>query len=596
MKKAIKREQSANNVWALQRTNELRNIKTGFLFAAMLLCLAQTAAYAQTKPSSEKASESKTLYGAISPLSETQTFALDFPEKLQYWDKDAVSIGSGMKSVNTYPQQMKAKKAKKGETPDFTFTFVTPGIGNIEKGEPVDHPAGGKVVEFSYTFPCALHVSDKDGKVVKIFELSSDENVMTVAVHPQFLTVDASVANSPVTGFMSKDPAKEVDEKIHDYLTRIEYNAYCVFIDQAKRVITNGYGYPKIMFAPVVLEVNKKEKAQYEELNGEIDKLKAAVNEVFQGPLNDDVRSRLMELGGYFASNYTESSSKDSKQLYAYNSSLAYLLGGDAEEAYKHFRAASLGQASTPHLTFINTYPIATETNHLYSTKDELEVGILPVYTVDDLRNMEKQALELAKQQELQLQNEAWRQELEAHNVKDAPGYVVTKNGEKIEGKINMKFIELTSTQILDMDIAKLVRVNPEGAKSRALKPKDVSYIVAGDKRFEPVTIAASAAIKVLGALSGNIGSDYFMEVVHKSGSCTAYYDPAIVSMESYYVKSHEEDKVQSYRTILRAGKASETFFGEVCPDLLARVKAKEFEPTKESLITFVNELAGCVK
>lgn len=572
---------------------------TKFLLPVILVCLTVLSSYGQTKPSNAKASNSKTLTGAILPLVETQTFAVAYPKELQYWGKGEAKSNYGV-SLSLYPQDMKAKMAKKGVLPDYTFTLITSGIDNVERGMPVHHPQGGLVIEIKYTFPCILQVTDKEGKVVRNFELSSDDNVMTATVHPQFLDNAASGTYTPiipiVTGFKAGDPVKEVDDKIDIYLTRVEFNAYHQLVEQARRVITNAYGFPKTSYAPVVLEVNKKEKDQFEELNEQVEKLKAAVNEVFEGPLNDDVKSRLMELGEYFASNYTENTPKDSKRLYGYNAALAYLLGGDADEGYRHFKAAKLGQISSALIFFDNLFPIATEINRLYASKDNLDIVILPVFTVDDLLKQEKEVLELAKQQELQKQKDEWRQGVEAHNVNDVPGYVVTKSGEKIEGVINMKFVELANSQIVDMDIAKLVRVSPEGAKSQALKPKNVSYIVAGDKRFEPVTVATSAVGKVLGAVGGNFGDDYFMEVVHKNGGCTAFYDPTIISTEVYYVRTHDEAKVESYNTIIRGGKASEKFFGNHCPDLLKRIKNKEFKTGKENLITFVNELAECVE
>ena len=101
------------------------------LFPVVLGCLLQHLSYAQTNPARVNASDSKILYGVINPLNETQTWTTVWPDKLQYWSKEMRKAGWMM--LSDYPQNMKAKRAKNGETPDFTFT-LNPQAKNFEDG------------------------------------------------------------------------------------------------------------------------------------------------------------------------------------------------------------------------------------------------------------------------------------------------------------------------------------------------------------------------------------------------------------------------------------------------------------------------------
>jgi hypothetical protein len=563
---------------------------------AIFGCLLQHYSYAQNNTDNVKVSESRTIQGIINPLSETQTWSIVLPDKLQYWTKEPKNskpVGGFYASLPSYTE-MKAKELRKGETPDFTFTVITEGIKNIKRGEPINHPKGGKVVEFTFTFPCLLQVSDKEGNIIKVFELSNEDEIMTATIHPTFLndavTKDKTLEIPVVSGFMQNDVNKYVDANLNAYLVRIEYNSYYTLVNRALQVITYGYGYPKIVHTPLIVDLNKKEKAKFPELNEQIEKLKIAVNEMFTAPFNDDVRNRLLELGEYFALNYTADSPKDAKRLYAFNAGISYLLGGNSDEAYKHYKVFDplFGLLSVPPSVFVDMYPKVTYMNNLYAVKDEKEIGALPpVYSPLELKEMEEQSVILARTET----ENAQRQELISKNINKEQGFLITKDGEKVEGKISIDFIDLSPGKIVDMDLGKVVWVETDNGR-KSFRPKNVSYVMAGDKRFEPATILENAGVKLLSAvLAGNFGGSTFMEVVHTNGNCSALFSQMA---NSYYVKSNLNEKVITYREILNAKKNAEKYFNNNCPELLARLRAKEFTSTKESLISFIDELSAC--
>jgi hypothetical protein len=555
-----------------------------FFSITILGCLLSFVAYAQTNPSRANATSTRDLHGAIEPLSASQSWTTIYPENLRYWKKPS----GPNTAISGYPQRMSSRQARRGATADFTFTFLSEGINVIEISEPGRHQNGGLVVDVSYTFPCILQVTDAGGNILKEFELSCEENVMTAMLHPGFLEETPpsrpGIIPTPVTGFPPDEIDTALENNMEQYLTRIELDAFRGFVNRAATIISYGYGNPRVLNTPIVLEVNRREKTQFVELNEKIDELKSTIAEYFSAPINDDVQNRLITLGKYFEANYNpKTASKDVLQLYAFNAAMAYLFGGATDDAYRQYRIVSptFGSLSAAAAVFENLFPEIADINNLYATKNELQVVDVPALKVSELVAQERAAEQQAQQQERNEQIAARQQDLEARNVSDVQGYVMTKNGEKIEGSISLKFVETTTTYIRDLDLARLVWVR--GARVQTFRPNVVSYIMAGDVRFEPVSRA--------------IASNYFMEVVYKNEGSTAFIDRTATAAKTYYVKGTEGSRVEMYNTILRGTRPAERFFANVsCPGLLERVKAGEFSSSKESLIQFVDALAECAK
>ncbi|MDR0334177.1 MAG: hypothetical protein LBI15_12050 [Dysgonamonadaceae bacterium] len=564
------------------------------LLVAFLGCLLHQVSYAQLNPSRVNASDSRDLHGVINPLEATQTWAFVHPNQLQFWNSEMRTGGTSWGMLSRSPQRMRAREARRDATPDYTFTLITNGMSVVNVGEPVNFSGGGRVIEVTYTFPAVLQVSDNNGAILKSFEISSEENVRTATIHPTLLNDVALGVRStviPVASGFNANNIEAVTANMDAYLARIEFNTYFDFVARAATIIGYGYGFPRLTYRPAIMEVGRRQRTQFPELNAKVDELKSAIDEYFSTPLNDDLMNRLIQLGEYFESNYDpENASNDVLQLYASNAAMAFLLGGNSDCAYRHYRVVSptFGLLATFPAVFQDYYPDITDMHNLYRTRNDREVVDVPAATVSERTEMERKALEEMRQQQVA----ANQQELAARNITDVPGYVMTADGNKVEGNISIKFVEVTPTQIVDTDLARLVWVR--GGRAQSFRPNAVSYIMADGKRFEPVTIPASVGMRALSALAGGSAANtFFMEVIYRNGNSTAFISPL---NEMYFVKGGKDGRVIAYSAVLRGGREADRFFVDNCPELQTRVSAGEFTSSKESLISFIDALAGCTE
>ncbi len=162
------------------------------------------------------------------------------------------------------------------------------------------------------------------------------------------------------------------------------------------------------------------------------------------------------------------------------------------------------------------------------------------------------------------------------NDITKASGYIINEKGEKIEGKISIRFSPEPESQtggnIVSLDgdtTAKRVTVtyvNEKGkTKNSYYKCKDVKEIHADDRIFESVNPKIP--------LSVSLNNTIFMERVHKTDKVILYKD--LTTADDFYFKIKTEKKAQ---------KASSNFFAS-CSTLAKRIESNEFSNSKEDQI-----------
>ena len=579
------------------------------LLIAFLGCLLHQVSYAQLNPSRVNASDSRDLPGVIQPLGAEQTWSFSYPTELQFWNSEIdMNLGRSWTTFITHPQRMRARLPRRGELPDYTFMLITNGLHLVEVGEPRPNPGGGMVFDIIYTFPAVLQVSDLSGTVLKSFVISGEDEERATTIHPAFFhAVEQTTRHAvnstiiPIAAGFTPGGVQVALTELYAILARAELNTYITFVNRAATIISLGYGAPRTAYRPMVLEVGRRQRAQFPEVNEKVDALKSAIDQFFATPFSESVMNRLIEIGEMFEAGYDPaSSSSDVIQLYGFNAAMAFLFGGDSERAFDNFRVArgAFGAlAATPGI-FHDFYPILTNMHNLHRTRNDQKVMDIPVFTVTERFQMEQRMMQELATSERQQERVADLQALAARNVTNLPGYVMTNDGEMLVGYISIDFVDVNPTRsgIIDLDaslagLGRFVRVKGED-RTRALRLNAVSYVMAHGRRFEPVTITAPTGARTVGILTGDrVANNFFMEVIHRTGNYTAFFSPY---NNEYFVQVGRNENVLAFGTILFDGRESNRFFAANCPALQARVRAEEFTQSRESLIVFIDALAGC--
>ncbi|WP_299798300.1 hypothetical protein [uncultured Maribacter sp.] len=172
---------------------------------------------------------------------------------------------------------------------------------------------------------------------------------------------------------------------------------------------------------------------------------------------------------------------------------------------------------------------------------------------------------------------------IEGNNINKAPGYVIKDDGEKVEGKISMRFSpqEQEGGNIMDVSgdtTAKRVTVtyiNEKGkTKNSSLKCKEVSEIVIKDRVFEPVNPKKGILKATDGALSGfNLNNTVFMERVHSGTGIKVFKD--LTGVDTYYF---------AIDGVKKAETANAEFFAS-CTTLSKRIEDGEFSESEEDQV-----------
>ncbi|WP_282048960.1 hypothetical protein [Maribacter aquivivus] len=177
----------------------------------------------------------------------------------------------------------------------------------------------------------------------------------------------------------------------------------------------------------------------------------------------------------------------------------------------------------------------------------------------------------------------AKKEAIQGNNIDKVSGYVITEDGEKMEGKISMRFSpqEQEGGNIMDVSgdtTAKRVTVtyvNEKGkTKNASLKCKEVSEIVIEDRIFEPVNPKKGVLKTSDAGLSGfNLNNTIFMERVHSGTGIKLFKD--LTGVDTYYF---------AIDGVKKAETANAEFFAS-CPALAGRIEGGEFSTSEEDQI-----------
>ncbi|WP_291961278.1 hypothetical protein [Maribacter sp.] len=190
----------------------------------------------------------------------------------------------------------------------------------------------------------------------------------------------------------------------------------------------------------------------------------------------------------------------------------------------------------------------------------------------------------------------ARKEAIEGNNIDNEVGYVIKDDGEKMEGKISMRFSpqekEAEGGNIMDVSgdtTAKRVTVTYVNAKGKtknsSLKCKEVSEIVIEDRVFEPVNPKKGFIKSTEAGLSGfNLNSTIFMERVYVGTGIKLFKD--LTDTDTYYF---------SIEGVKKAETASAEFFAS-CPVLAERIDSGEFSKSEEDQIKIAKAFSEACK
>jgi len=144
-----------------------------------------------------------------------------------------------------------------------------------------------------------------------------------------------------------------------------------------------------------------------------------------------------------------------------------------------------------------------------------------------------------------------------SNNLEKVTGFVITKDGEKREGKISLSFnTARPNTQGTIIDISSdpgkqlaLFYVNEKGKnKAKNYKGKDLKEFQANGKTYEPVKPKADAIDTAINITSVTLNRTVFMEVLFKSEKIKIYKD--LRSIDTYYLLNFDEEKAHNINTV----------------------------------------------
>lgn len=201
-------------------------------------------------------------------------------------------------------------------------------------------------------------------------------------------------------------------------------------------------------------------------------------------------------------------------------------------------------------------------------------------------------------------------EEQKTRNINNQKGYVVQKNGNKIEGNIKIDFFDVRDTLgIANFDLRTAVSViyttvNSKGrerTRGNTFRPKNVQYFVVIDEsgsefRYEPVHM------NVFGNLMSSTALDlsaarkpYFQKVVYTNGDYTAYFDPSSQHESTNFTIAKAGGKANLFAELLRNGRTTRSFVGD-CSVLLDKLEQNQITNCIDGIEIFINLLIECQK
>lgn len=521
------------------------------------------------------------LHGVIEYLQPSQTFAVEIPKKLVYFERDARGGDLYRAPMTTYAK-IKAVQVKGDVPADFTFRITTPGISLIDTLMPAKR-SNGYFGEIFYVFPGSLEVCDREGNVIRHYVLRDERTLLRTTYHPTFLANQSQQSlfeeKQPMNGFASKDLLLKTFEKEKEKsYAQIEATELDHLIASAREIMTFGYGTYVWPYKFTYMDLDKNGQTAYPELAGEIQKYASDLVAYTTDSDNAVYPEKFAGYADFFAAQLEKEMPAEVVTCCAFNAICCYSMAEDLPQADLLFRKykKSFGLFVAPRL---DDFGYGYSARQLMRDQDEVVYYQTPLSFTARIKAEEEAAAKAAKEEALIARNEAYRARLERlskRNIRKVEGYVIDKDGNKYEGRLDAHFIAAGPSGMIDMSIGKHVMVYPKEGKIRGFGPAKVQYFVADSTYFFPLKEYNPSGVKAIAALGGvNAMGRTFYEKVYETGRYMLYFNRT-VEEDSYLIgiKGSVEAIPTPWIWSLNAGALAKL---PIPADLQTRLQSGEF-------------------
>jgi len=171
------------------------------------------------------------------------------------------------------------------------------------------------------------------------------------------------------------------------------------------------------------------------------------------------------------------------------------------------------------------------------------------------------------------------------NDLNKVEGYIITAEGEKIEGKISLKFSppEKTKGNIVNLDASEpgksltLFKLNEKGKlKGKNYKTKKIQKFVVNEKTYEPVRIKKDLGSE-LDMSDLGLNNSYFMELLYSNEKFKIYKN--LTNLGVYQYKGKEDKKA-----IKLNNKNLEAIFGS-CENTKKIIEKEDFKYVDDTIL-----------
>lgn len=539
------------------------------------------------KPVAESFNSNFALQSAVIKLVTSQYYSIKKPAATRlHTENENAALYSIAPLLQAKPRTA-TTKAKDSRT----FTIVSSGIKLLGKTEDEEIPVPnsskvkGWVRNYYYTMSLTLVVINELGEKEREIILADDKTEYKAILHKNFLKDNPSKnggINTPALPFLSVTELAKAAEAGGAIQKRIERNHILAMLPLLKSVIETAYGGGKLPAESFsLLGLDSKGKTAYPELADHVSKLKMALFDINDEKKRSGAFEKLQDL--YYQNEVDLKQQEiypiNYKKLLLYNGAIASLFAGNtarAENLYNQFKEftdsyeqganTSLKKQFEKYYSLLNTWhTLAQATNLPVALNTELSVPAADNNTAGSSGNTTPPATETPV-------------DANDPNIYFKTGYVVLTNQQRVEGKLLLLFVQTQKSELPDNAIGNTVIVADkiDSAKQTSYNVSNVSYVVVGNKRYEPASIRVSGLTSILNKASGKFSDWEFLEKAYQKDNYTVYYKPNYGHNASFSIFRTGGDKAYSFADITRKAKVTAKFF-EPCPSASSQLPAGSF-------------------
>ncbi|RFS19476.1 hypothetical protein DVR12_22850 [Chitinophaga silvatica] len=227
------------------------------------------------------------LNAKVKQLKEGEKYQVQLPSIADTWAaQHAIYISSD------------AKAAKKGETPDYTFKIITPGVKDFKieapqfaqgtvKANVMFHPTievRGYFANIYYHFPLKVEVWNKAGQLEKTIVVIGENDWLGDMFHADYLRDQKPEEQNSVAtirGFDNIEMAKKgIETERENIIRRLQQNSWIVLADYISKALTTAYGSDKVSNYMYPIYGLKDATPEQAELVSLIDRTKEAISNI----------------------------------------------------------------------------------------------------------------------------------------------------------------------------------------------------------------------------------------------------------------------------------------------------------------------------